>query len=80
MKLTDEYIKANGYIELKGFPGGSAIKDPCASAGDAGWVPGWEDLLEKEMATTSSILAWEVPWTEELGGPWGHNSRTQLSD
>ena len=27
----------------------------------------WEDLLEKEMATHSSILAWEVPWTEELG-------------
>ena len=28
---------------------------------------GQEDLLEKEMATHSSILAWEVPWTEELG-------------
>ena len=28
----------------------------------------WEDPLEKEMATHSSILAWEVPWTEELGG------------
>ena len=27
----------------------------------------WEDPLEKEMATHSSILAWEVPWTEELG-------------
>ena len=26
---------------------------------------GWEDLLEKEMATQSSILAWEIPWTEE---------------
>ena len=29
---------------------------------------GWEDLLEKETATHSSILAWEVPWTEEPGG------------
>ena len=29
---------------------------------------GWEDLLEKEMATRSSILAWEIPWTEEPGG------------
>ena len=29
---------------------------------------GWEDLLEKEMATHSSILAWEIPWMEELGG------------
>ena len=28
---------------------------------------GWEDPLEKEMATHSSILAWEIPWTEELG-------------
>ena len=28
---------------------------------------GWEDLLEKEMATYSSILAWKMPWTEELG-------------
>ena len=27
-----------------------------------------EDLLEKEMATHSSILAWEIPWTEEPGG------------
>ena len=30
--------------------------------------PGQEDVLEKEMATHSSILAWEVPWTEERGG------------
>ena len=34
------------------------------------WVPslGQEDPLEKEMATHSSILAWRIPWTEELGG------------
>ena len=32
------------------------------------WSPGWEDLMEKEMATHSSILAWEIPWTEEPGG------------
>ena len=29
---------------------------------------GWEDLLEEEMATHSSVLAWEIPWTEEPGG------------
>ena len=29
---------------------------------------GWEDPLEKEMATHPSILAWEIPWTEEPGG------------
>ena len=34
------------------------------------WVQslGGEDPLEKEMATQSSILAWEIPWTEEPGG------------
>ena len=29
---------------------------------------GWEDALEKKMATSSSIFAWEIPWTEEPGG------------
>ena len=32
------------------------------------WSPGWEDALEKEMATCSSILAWEIPWIEEPCG------------
>ena len=34
------------------------------------WVPllGQEDPLEKEMVTHSSILAWEIPWTEDVGG------------
>ena len=34
------------------------------------WVQslGWEDSLEKEIATHSSILVWEIPWTEEPGG------------
>ena len=33
------------------------------------WVQflGWEDPLEKEMATQSGVLAWKIPWTEELG-------------
>ena len=35
---------------------------------DASLIPGSEDPLEKEMATPSSILAWEISWTEELGG------------
>ena len=29
---------------------------------------GWEDPLEEEMVTHSSVLAWEIPWTEEPGG------------
>ena len=32
------------------------------------WSLGWEDPLEKELATHYSILAWEIPWTEETGG------------
>ena len=34
---------------------------------------GWEDPLEKKMATHSSILAWEMPWQWSLAGysPWG---------
>ena len=32
------------------------------------WSLGWEDPLEKEMATHSSIFAWKIPWTEESGG------------
>ena len=39
-----------------------------ASAVDAGSIPGQEDPLEKEMATHSNILAWEIPWTEEADG------------
>ena len=32
------------------------------------WRRGWEDPVEKAMATPSSILAWEISWTEEPGG------------
>ena len=51
------------------------------------WVQslGWEDPLEKEMATHSSILAWKIPWTEQPGGlrstgsqRVGHNFTTLL--
>ena len=41
---------------------------------------GWEDLLEKEMATHSSILAWEIPWTEEPGGLWSIGSQRVRHD
>ena len=37
-------------------------------AGGPGLIPGWEDPLEEEMATHSSILAWINLWTEEPGG------------
>ena len=48
------------------------------------WVQslGWKDLLEKEIATHSSILAWKIPWTEDPGRlqSMGLQSRTRLSD
>ena len=55
------------------------VKNPPANAGDARDL-GWEDPLEEGVATHSSILAWRISWTEELGGlqsmQWqrvGHN-------
>ena len=44
-----------------GFPGGSIGKESTCSAGDPGSAPGREDLMEKEMATDSTILAWTSP-------------------
>ena len=47
------------------------VKNQSASVGDtrgSGSIPGWESSLEAEMATSSSILAWRIPWTEEPGG------------
>ena len=50
------------------LPGGSDDKESVCNTGDLGPIRGWEDLLEKGMATHSSILAWETPWTAEPGG------------
>ena len=47
---------------------GAEVKASARNAGDLGSIRGWEDPLEKEMATHSSILAWKIPWTEEPGG------------
>ena len=46
------------------------------------WVQslGWDDLLEKEMATHSSILAWKIPWTEEVAGYRPMGSQTVGQD
>ena len=38
------------------------------NAGDVVWIPGLVRSLEKEIVTHSSILAWEMQWTEEPGG------------
>ena len=48
--------------------GGSVVKNPPAMLETQIPSLGWEDPLEEEMATHSSILAWEFSWTEEPGG------------
>ena len=57
---------------IRGFPGGSVVTNPPANACQRRRCGvrslGQEDPLEKEMATRSSTLVWEIPWTEEPGG------------
>ena len=53
-----------------GIPGGSAVKNLLVSSGNTETQVqslGWEDPLEKEMATHSCILVWRIPWTEPGG-------------
>ena len=64
-------------------PCGSVVKNSSAKAGDSGLIPGSERSLgEKKMATHSSVLAFEIPWTEETGGlqSMGWQRWTQLND
>ena len=51
----------------RGFPGGSEVKRLPPMQETRVRSPGWEDPLEKEMVTHSSILAWRIPWTEKPG-------------
>ena len=58
-------------LKWRELPGGTVVKNPPATVGDArdvGSVSGREDPLEEELATHSSVLASEIPWTEEPGG------------
>ena len=49
------------------------VKNPLAMQETPIWFLGWEDPLEEEMATHSSILVWKIPRTEEVSySPWGH--------
>ena len=67
MALKSERVP-NFIFTLKiylGFPGGSDGKEYAWIAEDPGSIPGWEDSLEKGIATHSSILAWRITRTEE---------------
>ena len=58
--------------------GGSVGKESACNVGDPGLILGWEDPLEKKVATHSNILAWRIPWTDEPSGlqSIGLHSRT----
>ena len=64
------------------LPGGSDSKESACNVGTQVQSLGQDDPLEKEMATHLSILAWEIPWAEELGGlqSMGLQSQTRLSN
>ena len=66
-----------GYVGFMGFPGGSAVKNLPAMEKQVQFL-GWEDTLEKEMATHSNILVWEISWTEERSRL--HSMGSQESD
>ena len=53
---------------LLGFAGGSVVKNQPAIQETRVQSLGREDALEKEIVTRSSVLVWEIPWTEEPGG------------
>ena len=64
------------------FPDGSDDRESTCNEETRVQPLGWEDSLEKGMATHSSIVAWRIPWTEEPGGFTVHDvskSWTQLS-
>ena len=66
-----------------GFSGGSAVKNP-PSIQEPQEIQfpslGQEDLLEENMATHSSILAWRIPWTEEPGRLQSMKSKSGMTE
>ena len=65
--LNGKGIQKRGTRDTNRLPWSLSGKESCQCRKQIS-IPGWEDHLEKEMATHSSILAWEIPWTEEPGG------------
>ena len=62
-------------IVTVGFPGGSVVKNSPAMQETQVRSLGQENPLEEEVATHTSILAWEIPWTEEPSGLQSMRSR-----
>ena len=74
-----ETMRITSGVESLGFPGGSMVKNlPARQETQEMWVLSLDqkDPLEKELATHSSILAREIPWTEETCGLQSMGGRT----
>ena len=69
-----------GSINSKHFPLHSVVKNLPAMQDTGVWFLSWEDPLKKEMATHSSILAWEIPWTGEPCGLQSMGSQRAIHD
>ena len=72
LDTTEQLTLSLPYV---GFSGGSDSKESACSVRDLGLIPGLGRSLEKGTATHSSILAWEIPWTEDPGGLQSIGSR-----
>ena len=69
-KIRKKIIKLSVVIlKERGFPYDSAVKNPPVMQEERVLSLDGEDRLMEEMATHSSVLAWEIPWTEEPGRP-----------
>ena len=71
VKIASSDYLILGCLLTLGFPGRASGKEPaCQCRRHETWVRslGWEDPLEESVADHSSILAWRIPWTEELTG------------
>ena len=66
-------------INSVGFPGDSVVKNPPVNAGDVGSTPGSGRSPGEGMATHSSILAWEIPRTEERATVHGVTKESDMS-
>ena len=66
--LSDFQLSLSLSVIKLGFPGGSDSKESSCNVGDPNSIPELGDLLEKGMATHSSILAWIIPWTVQFMG------------
>ena len=66
------------FLQIGSFPSGSVVKN--LPSMQETWVGslGWEDPLDKEMATHSTILSWRIPWTEEPGVAAVHGVTKEL--